>query len=114
MESCFISSSSAYSAYSMWKFDTHTHVQEVQVLLYNCLCVATVAPWYISGKQIHEDLGVLLFVDHIRALTASFDSKLVDLRNVHCLKRKARAAGVGKPIEVTAGWPSCITNCAWC
>jgi len=33
-------------------------------------------PWYVSNRQIHEDLGVPLFADHIRALTASFDSKL--------------------------------------
>jgi len=33
------------------------------------------------NRQIHEDLGVPLFADHIRALTASFDSKLADLEN---------------------------------
>jgi len=38
--------------------------------------LATGAPWYVSNRQIHEDLGVPLFADHIRALTASFDSKL--------------------------------------
>jgi hypothetical protein len=31
--------------------------------------------------QIHEDLGVLFFADHIRALTESFDSKLADAGN---------------------------------
>ena len=39
---------------------------------------ATGAPWYVSNRQIHEDLGVLLFADHTRALTASFHSKLAD------------------------------------
>jgi len=39
------------------------------------------APWYVSNRQIHEDLGVPLFADHIRALTASFDSKLSDVEN---------------------------------
>jgi hypothetical protein len=105
-----ISSPSAYSAYSAWRFDTCTNVQKVHVLLSNCLCLATVATWNISGKQIYEDLGVLVFVDHIRALRVSFDWKLVDLRNLRCLKRKARAAGVGKPIAVTAGWPSCLNE----
>jgi hypothetical protein len=38
-------------------------------------------PWYVSGRQIHEDLDVPLFTDHIRALTASFDSKLADVGN---------------------------------
>jgi hypothetical protein len=72
MELCCISSYSAYSAYSVQRFDMRTHVQKVQVLPPNCLRLATVAPWYISGRQIHEDLGVPLFVDHIRDLTVSF------------------------------------------
>ena len=38
-------------------------------------------PWYVSNRQIHEDLGVPLFADHIRALTASFNSKLADVGN---------------------------------
>jgi len=32
--------------------------------------------------QIHEDLSVPLFVDHIRALSASFDSKLAEVENL--------------------------------
>jgi hypothetical protein len=52
-----------------------------QVLQSKCLCLATGAPWYVSNKQIHEDLRVPLFADHIRALTASFDSKLADAGN---------------------------------
>ena len=43
--------------------------------------LATGAPWYVSNRQIHEDLGVPLFAYHIRALTASFDSKLADVEN---------------------------------
>jgi len=43
---------------------------------FKCLRHAAVAHWYISNRQIHEDLGVPLFADHIRALTASFDSDL--------------------------------------
>jgi hypothetical protein len=64
----------------MWSFVTRIHIQKMQMLLSNYLRLATVAPWYISGRQIYEDLGVLLFVDHIRDLTASLDSKLADLR----------------------------------
>jgi hypothetical protein len=30
---------------------------------------------------MHEDLGVPLFADHIRALTESLDSKLADVGN---------------------------------
>ena len=39
------------------------------------------SPWYLSNRQIHEDLGVPLFADRIRALTESFDSKLADAGN---------------------------------
>jgi len=45
------------------------------------LRLARGAPFFASGGQIHEDLGVPLITDHIRALTASFDSKLADVRN---------------------------------
>jgi hypothetical protein len=36
---------------------------------------------YVSRRQIHEDLGVPNFTDHIRALTVSFVSKLAEVRN---------------------------------
>jgi hypothetical protein len=38
-------------------------------------------PWYTSNRKIYEDVGVPLFADHVRALTASFDSKLADVEN---------------------------------
>ena len=44
-----------------------------------CLRLATGAPCYVSNRQIHEDLGVPLFADHIRALTESFELKLADV-----------------------------------
>ena len=37
------------------------------------------SPWYVCSRQIHEDLGVPLLADHIRALTANFDSELADV-----------------------------------
>ena len=46
-----------------------------------CLRLVTGTPWYVSKRQIHEDLGVPLFANHIRALTASFDSELADVWN---------------------------------
>ena len=64
-----------------WKSAARTHVRRLQVLQSNCLRLATGVPWYVSNRQIHEDLGVPLFADHIRALTASFDSKLADVGN---------------------------------
>jgi hypothetical protein len=39
------------------------------------------ATWYVSNRQIHEDLGVPLFADHIRALSESFNSRLADVGN---------------------------------
>jgi hypothetical protein len=64
-----------------WRSAARSHVRRLQVLQSKCLRLATGAPWYVSNRQIHEDLGVPLFADHIRALTASFDSKLVDVGN---------------------------------
>jgi len=59
-----------------------SHVRRLQVLQSKCLRLATCAPWYISNRQIHEDLGVPLFADHIRSPTASFDSKLAEVGNL--------------------------------
>ena len=64
-----------------WMSSGSTHIRRLQVLQSKCLRLATGAPWYISNRQIHEDLGVPLFADHIRVLTASFDSKLADVGN---------------------------------
>ena len=44
-----------------------------------CLRLATGAPGKERNRQIHEDLGFPLFADHIRALTASFDSIVTDV-----------------------------------
>jgi hypothetical protein len=64
-----------------WRSVAGSHVRRLQVLQSKCLRLITGAPWYVSNRQIHEDLGVPLFADHIRALTASIDSKLVDVGN---------------------------------
>jgi len=62
-----------------WRFAAHTYVRKLQVLqslpCHRC-------PLYVSGRQIHEDVGVPLFVEHIKALIASLDSKLADMRNL--------------------------------
>jgi len=59
-----------------WRSTADTHVRRLQVVQSKCLRLATGAPWYESNRQIHEDLGIPLFADHIRALTAGFDSKV--------------------------------------
>ena len=64
-----------------WRSPARSHVRRLQVLQSKCLRLATGAPWYVSNRQIHEDLVVPLFADHIRALTESFDSKLADVGN---------------------------------
>jgi hypothetical protein len=57
-----------------WRFTGRTHIWRL-VLQSNCLRLATGALWYFSGRQIHDDLGVLHLADHTRALTVTFDSK---------------------------------------
>jgi hypothetical protein len=64
-----------------WRSAARSHVRRLQVLQSKCLRLVTGAPSYVSNRQIHEDLGVPLCADHIRALTASFDSKLADAGN---------------------------------
>jgi hypothetical protein len=64
-----------------WRCAARSHVRGLQLLESKCLLLATGAPWYEYNRQIHEDVGVTLFADHIRALTASFDSKLADVEN---------------------------------
>ena len=68
-------------ACAAWRSAARTHVRRLQVLQSKFLRLATGAPWYVSNRQIHQDLRVPLFADHIRALTASFDSKLADVEN---------------------------------
>jgi len=46
--------------------------------LYTCLEAKVIEirdflQWCVSSRQIHEDLCVPLFADHVRALTANFD-----------------------------------------
>ena len=64
-----------------WRSAARTHIRRLQVLQSKCLRLASGAPWYVRNKQIHEDLGVPMFADHIRALTASSDSKLAEVGN---------------------------------
>jgi hypothetical protein len=68
-------------AFPIWRSAAHTHVRKLHVLQSKYLRIATNAPWYVSNRQIHDDLGILFFPDHIRALTESFDSKSADAGN---------------------------------
>jgi hypothetical protein len=64
-----------------WRSAARTHVRRLQVLQSKCIRHATGAPWYVSNRQVGEDLGVPLFADLITALTARFVSKLSDVGN---------------------------------
>ena len=65
----------------IWRAAARSHVRKLQVLPSKWLRIATGAPWYISNGQIHEDLGVPFFAEHIRALNESYDLKLVGVGN---------------------------------
>ena len=65
----------------VWRSAARSHIKKLQVLQSKCFRIATNAPWYIGDRQIHDDLGVPYFSDHIRSLTERFDSKLADVGN---------------------------------
>jgi hypothetical protein len=65
----------------IWRLNAHTHIQMLQVLQSKCLHIVTNAHWCTGNRQIHEDLAIPFFANHIRALTEGFDSKLADAGN---------------------------------
>jgi hypothetical protein len=65
----------------IWRSAARSHVRKLQMLQSKCLRIAAKAPWYVGNRQIHEDLGIPFFADHIGGLTESFDSKLTDAGN---------------------------------
>jgi len=100
-----------------WRSAARFHVGRLQVLQPKCLRLDTGVPWYVSNRQIHKDLCVLLFADNIRALTTSFDSvSLCGERSITAtrqiltliegstcrLTRKPSAAGASRPVESIA------------
>jgi hypothetical protein len=73
----------------IWRSAASSHVKKLEVLQTKCLRIATTATWYVGNRQIHEDLGIPFFADHIRALIESFESKLVDAGTPFTATRKA-------------------------
>jgi hypothetical protein len=65
-------------AYPAWSSAARSHVR-LQLSQSKCLLLVNRAPWYVSNRQINEDLGTPLFADHIRTLSESFDSKLAEV-----------------------------------
>jgi hypothetical protein len=53
----------------MWRCTVRNYVKQLQALHSKCLRISTSAPWYITSRQINEDLGVPFFEEHTRALT---------------------------------------------
>jgi len=66
----------------VWRSAPRSHNKKLQVLQSKCFRIATNAPWYTGNRQIHDDLGVPYFCDHIISLTERFDSKLADVGNL--------------------------------
>jgi hypothetical protein len=62
----------------IWRSSARTHVRKLQVLQTKCFRNATNTPWYVSKRQIQEELMILFFANDIRALTESFDLNLAD------------------------------------
>jgi hypothetical protein len=69
-----------YACPTLWS-SARIHVRRLQVLQSKCLRLATFASWYESNRQIQGDLGVPLFANHIRSLTASFAQSYLKWRN---------------------------------
>jgi hypothetical protein len=93
MACCCISSSSV----PWWTAHVLSGEPPLALILRNCsYCSRSVfallpmyrVPMYTGNMQIHDDLGVPYFSDHIRHLTERFDSKL---------------AGVGNPLVARLG-----------
>jgi hypothetical protein len=68
-------------AFPIWRCASRSYVKQLQALQSKCFRIATGAPWYISSRQIPEDLGVPFFEEHTRALTENYDSKLGGVGN---------------------------------
>jgi hypothetical protein len=82
----------------IWRSAARNHVRKLQVLQSKCLRIATNAPWYVNNRQIHEDMGIPVFADHIRALTESLYSKFAD---------------AGNPLIRQPGWHLCRPRADW-
>ena len=50
----------------VWRATAGSQIKKLQVLQSKFLRIATNARWYINNRQIHDNLGVPYFSDHIR------------------------------------------------
>jgi hypothetical protein len=65
----------------IWRCAARSSVKQLHAVQSKRLRIGTGAPWYISSRQIHEDLRVPFFEEHTRVLTESYDSKLAGVGN---------------------------------
>jgi hypothetical protein len=63
----------------IWRSAACSHIWKLQVLQSKCLSIVTNAP---RNRQIHEDLGILFFANHIRALSFVTNAPLNSLAQV--------------------------------
>jgi len=68
-------------AFPVLRSASRTRIRKLQVLQTKCLRNATSAHWYNDDSQIHEDLEVPFFADHVISLTGRFELKLADVEN---------------------------------
>jgi hypothetical protein len=77
--------------------------RKLQVVKSKCFRISSNAPWYVSNRQIHENLGMPFFAYHIRALIENFDSKSADAGNPLC-------SATWKARVPTKGWQKSPTG----
>jgi hypothetical protein len=97
----------------IWRSAARSHVRKLQGLQSKWLLIATNETWYVGNRQIHEDLGIPFFADHIRALTECFDSKLADAGNPlvrqlgrHLCRPRADWSHLGNRGDLTSSRPA--------
>jgi hypothetical protein len=86
----------------IWRSAAGSSVWKLQVLQSKYIRIPTNAPWSVGNRQIHEDLCIPFFADHIRPLTESFNSKLIDVENPLVRRLEGTRADQGLT-EVTHG-----------
>jgi len=58
----------------VWRSAARSDIRKLQVPQYKWLYIANIAHWYTGNKQIHGDMGVHFFTDHIVSLRVSTQS----------------------------------------
>jgi len=70
----FIPSLVAYTC-CIWKSAARAHARKLQVPKSKCIRIAPNVSWYLSNKQIHENLAVPVFPDQFGNLEGTWTSQ---------------------------------------